>query len=94
MISYDAEIHVSRQKEIARRAAASYPDVSHLANGHNGGNAVNGGNAAVHRRALAGLGGALVALGLRLQGELDQRSAAPELADTLGLARNEPCPDC
>jgi hypothetical protein len=87
MISYDAEIHVSRQKEMARRAAASYPNVSHLANGHNGGNAV-------HRRALAGLGGALVALGLRLQGEFDQLSAAPELADTLGLARNEPCPDC
>jgi hypothetical protein len=90
MISYDAEIHVSRQKEMARRTAASYAAVSHRASGRNGG---SGGNA-VHRRALAGLGGALVALGLRLQGELDQLPAAPELAGALGLTRNEPRPDC
>jgi hypothetical protein len=84
MISYDAEVYVSRQKEMARRAAESYPRVSHQANGAH----------PIHRRALARIGGALVTLGYRLQGEIDQLSAAPELAGSMGLSHSEPCLDC
>jgi hypothetical protein len=84
MISYDAENHVMRQKEMARRAAESYPRVSGLGDGVR----------PAHRRALAGLGGRLVTLGYRLQGEIDQLSAAPKPAGAPGLSLNEPCLDC
>jgi hypothetical protein len=83
MISYDAETHVARQKEMARRAAESYPHVRHLL----------AGAPPAHRRALAGLGVRLVALGLRLQGELAQRPG-PELVDPFGLVHQEPCLEC
>jgi hypothetical protein len=88
MISYDAETHVARQKEMARRAAESYPHVRHLPAG-----APPAPRPAAHRRALAGLGVRLVALGMRLQGELAQLPR-PELVDPFGAAHQEPCLEC
>jgi hypothetical protein len=82
MISYDAEIHVARQKEMARRAAESYPHLHRPA-----------GAAPAQRRVLAALGVRLVALGMRLQGELAQLPR-PELVDPFGAAHQEPCLEC
>jgi hypothetical protein len=88
MISYDAETHVARQKEMARRAAESYPQIRHLL-----AVAPPAQRRAAHRRALAGLGVRLVALGMRLQGELAQLPG-PELVDPFGTVHQEPCLEC
>lgn len=85
MNSFDLENHMLWRKGMANRAAAAYPHNSHLRSGRAG---------LAYRRLLAGIGSQLVALGYRLQGELDQLAAAPDLADSLGLQRNEPCLEC
>jgi len=78
MNTFDAENHILQQKEMARRAGQTYPTISHLL-------AEEGRTRRAYRRALAGLGGQLVTLGYRLQGEIDHLAAAPELNDTLRL---------
>ena len=84
MNSFDGEMHVSRQKESARRAAENY-----IPSNDQPGKV----SRRVHRRALAGLGSRMITLGYRLQGEIDQLSATPALVDSLGLTSNNPCPD-
>ncbi len=86
MNSYDAELHILRQKDMARAAGNSYPTIAHLVGNESG-------LRLTYRRALAGVGGRLVAIGYRLQGEFDHL-AAPELADSLGLGGNSPCVEC
>lgn len=83
MNAFDAENHILRQKEMARRAGHTYPTVSHLLT-H------DGRTRSAYRRALAGLGGQLINLGYRLQGEIDQLAAAPEMHDTLRLNGTSP----
>ena len=79
MNAFDAENHILQQKEMARRAGQSYPTINHLL-------AEQGRSRRAYRRALAGLGGQLVSLGYRLQGEIDHLAATPELTgDTLRL---------
>jgi hypothetical protein len=63
MNSFDGEMHIWRHKELARRAAEQYAHVAHLDRGH--------GARAAYRKAMAGLGGRLVVLGYRLQGEIE-----------------------
>lgn len=77
MNAFDAENHILQQKEMARRAGQTYPTISHLRAGE-------GRTRRAYRRVLVGLGGQLVTLGYRLQGEIDHL-AAPELGDTLRL---------
>lgn len=82
MNSFDAEMHVTRQKELARRAVENY-----AANGY----PLPPRPRLVYKRALAGLGTRMVSWGYRLQGEIEQLSAGPVLAESLGLAANNPC---
>ncbi len=82
MNAFDAENHILQQKEMARRAGQSYPTISHLL-------ADESRPRRAYRRALAGLGGQLVSIGYRLQGEIDQL-ATPELGDTLRLNGSGP----
>jgi hypothetical protein len=84
MNSFDAEMHVTRQKEMARRAAENYAALAHQP---------QTGPRLVYKRALAGLGSRMITLGYRLQGEFEQLSTAPALADSLGLSPNNPCPE-
>jgi hypothetical protein len=81
MNDFDAENHILRQKEIVRRAAESYPLISHLDAGNNDGVRL------AYRRALAGLGGRLIVLGYRLQGEIDQLAAA-DVPEPLSFSSN------
>lgn len=85
MNSFDAEMHVTRQKEMARRAAESYAVMAHQP---------QSGPRLFYKRALAGLGSRMITLGYRLQGEIEQLSTAPALADSLGLTTNNHCADC
>lgn len=82
MNSFDAEMHVTRQKEMARRAAENYAVSGYLRPSR---------PRLVYKRALAGLGARMVLWGYRLQGEIEQLSAAPVLADSLGLTASRPC---
>lgn len=75
MYRYDAELDVQRRKDQARAAAAGYygsdEHAQHLARGRR----ARGRHA--QRRALIAAGGALITLGRRLQGELDELAATP-----------------
>jgi hypothetical protein len=70
MNSFDYEMHILRQKEVARQMAKNYPIADALAVRR----------LANHRRILAGLGSRLVAFGYRLQevGEFAVLSELPE----------------
>jgi len=85
MNSFDAEMHILRQKEMAQRAAANYSLEFHDGSSQ---------RRPFHRRALAGLGGALVILGYRLQGEIEQFPSAAELVDSIQLSSNGRCVEC
>lgn len=85
MNSFDAEMHMIRQKEMAQRAATNYLPEFHDRSSL---------RRPFHRRALAGLGGALVILGYRLQGEIDQLPSAAELVDSIQFSSNGQCAEC
>jgi len=59
---YDADLHVQRQKAMARAAAEGYAHNEHL---------LRRARPSAYRRSLIAAGGALIALGQRLQGELE-----------------------
>lgn len=79
MNSFDAEMHLLRQKEMARHAAESYRFTVH---------SDNDGVKRAYRRALSGIGSQLIIIGLRLQGEIDQLTIAPEMTEPLGFSHN------
>lgn len=85
MNSFDAEMHIFRQKEMAQRAAANYSPKFRDEFSQ---------RRPFHRRALAGLGGALVMLGYRLQGEIEQFPSPVELVDSIQLGSNGRCVEC
>jgi len=75
---YDADLHIQRQKELARAAADSYRHARYLPKRdlrH------------AYRHTLVAVGGALINLGVRLQGGLDELGV-PELSEPLALRAN------
>lgn len=89
MNSYDAEMHILRQKDMARRAAEDYAlKTNHIPTPST---AIR---LPIYRRTLAAIGGRLVSMGYRLQGEIDQLATSAELTDALGLKSNSPCVEC
>ena len=77
---YDFENQTSRQKDFARRAGEAYWR-NHILKVDRA--APNDRTAPLPRRILAGFGGALVAIGYRLQGEIDQLAIIPERPEPL-----------
>jgi len=75
---YDADLHIQRQKELAQAAADSYRHARYLP---------KRGLRQIYRQSLVTIGGALINLGLRLQGELEEFSV-PELAEPLVFRTN------
>ena len=75
---YDADLHVQRQKELARASAAAYDPAARRP---------RRGLRHTYRRALATAGGALITLGYRLQGEIEDLPVL-DLAEPLALRRN------
>lgn len=72
---YDADLHIQRQKELAQAAADSYKYTRFLE---------RRGLRDRYHDALVATGGVLIALGTRLQGQIDElAAAAPELGEPL-----------
>jgi hypothetical protein len=78
MNSYDAEMHILRRKAATRAAADAYMQ-------HGGSEPASQRRARLtYRRALAGVGGQLISLGYRLQGEINQLAAPEQLRYEIG----------
>lgn len=78
---YDAEREMLSRKATMRQTGAHYWPAQRVAKPPNW--------SLTYRRALAGLGGRLITLGVRLQSEYAQLAAAPvELSDALLLSPN------
>lgn len=75
---YDADLTMGQHRQLAQSAADSYHHTRHLA---------RRGLRAAYRAALVAAGGALIAVGHRLQGEIDVL-AAPERAEALTFRAN------
>lgn len=86
MNSFDAEMHILRQQENARRAADQYMTTSHLDRP-----GAPGRIRLIQQRALAAFGAQLVVLGYRMQGEFNQLAVT---AESLTISKNEPCVEC
>jgi hypothetical protein len=89
MNSYDAEMHILRQKEASRRAAERYTTVSHLDEIR-----TTPRMRLAYQRAMVEVGSWLIAIGYRLQGSIDQLAPPMELTDTLSLVSKNRCVEC
>ena len=89
MNSYDAEMHILRQKEASRRAAERYTMVSHLDEIR-----ATPKIRLVYQHAMAEVGSWLIAIGYRLQGSIDQLAPSTELTDSLTLVSKNRCVEC
>lgn len=89
MNSYDAEMHILRQKEASRRAAESYTIVSQL-------DEIRAAPPIrlFYQHAMVEVGSWLIAIGYRLQGSIPQLAPPTELTDTLTLVSKNRCVEC